>query len=379
MKGRYWACIVGVVACLYVTLRSFFSSPPALRMEWDVLFVTDKDHLSRHPSTFEWAAGITVATLRLDPVAFTFSLQFNQTLSISSQVAYANRSMELSAMEFFRGHLMAFCDRSGIQFYLDLFRRQGYVKTMIRNGDGLQVTPFKTEWATIKDDHLFVGGTGKEWTTAENVVLNEHMKWVKQIDQDGRIINVNWKYVYDKLREISNTSYPGYIVHESVSFNHRRRQWVFVPRRMSTLPYSDPIDIRMGANTLFLVSEDFRKIEMRTVGPLETDWGFTCIKPILFSNEYLAAHPELLDYYLGIKAKESLNENGESIHEGSKLVVFDLEGNLHSEFHTLHDTDKYEGIAFLPGELSFSELLEWQRSHAFGAYPSSSHLAVDGL
>jgi len=202
---------------------------------------------------------------------------------------------------------------------------------------------------------------------------------VKQMDDSGRIVNLNWKHVYDRLRAVSNTSYPGYMVHEAVSFNHRRRQWIFLPRRMSSvLPYSDSVDVRMGANTMFLASEDFSNIEMRSVGPFEADWGFTCIKPILFSPDYFAQNPDVPDYYLGIKAKESMSKAGESTHEGSKLVVFDLEGNLHSEFRALHAVDKYEGIAFLPDELTFSELLEWQRTHAFGVYPSPFSV-VEGL
>lgn len=268
---------------------------------------------------------------------------------------------------------MAFCDRSGIQFYLDLYRRHAYVKTMMRTGDGLQVTPFKTEWAAIKESVLYVGGTGKEWTNSDGSILNEHMKWVKLIDERGRISNENWKFVYDKLRAVSNTSYPGYMVHEAVSFNHRRRQWVFLPRRMSNVPFSDPVDVMMGANTMFLVSEDFQHVEMRRVGPLEPDWGFSCIKPIIS----FADHPDLPDYYLGIKSKEVMNEEGEMIHEGSKLVVFDLEGNIHSEFQSLHAVDKYEGIAFLPDDLSFSDLLDWQKTHAFGAYPSTQKSLID--
>jgi len=31
---------------------------------------------------------------------------------------------------------------------------------MMRTGDGLEVTPFKTEWVTLKDNTMLIGGTG---------------------------------------------------------------------------------------------------------------------------------------------------------------------------------------------------------------------------
>lgn len=33
---------------------------------------------------------------------------------------------------------------------------------------------FKIEWMAVKDNHLWVGGIGKDWTTAEGEALRGH-------------------------------------------------------------------------------------------------------------------------------------------------------------------------------------------------------------
>jgi len=36
----------------------------------------------------------------------------------------------------------------------------------------------------VKNEKLFVGGLGKEWTTASGEVLHSHPQWIKVIDKD---------------------------------------------------------------------------------------------------------------------------------------------------------------------------------------------------
>ena len=46
---------------------------------------------------------------------------------------------------------------------------------------------FKSEWSTVKGDHLWVGGLGKEWTTPDGKVLNTHPMFVKKISKNGEV------------------------------------------------------------------------------------------------------------------------------------------------------------------------------------------------
>ena len=41
---------------------------------------------------------------------------------------------------------------------------------------------FKCEWATVKDNLLYVGGLGKEWITSSGRVANHNPQWIKTID-----------------------------------------------------------------------------------------------------------------------------------------------------------------------------------------------------
>ena len=45
--------------------------------------------------------------------------------------------------------------------------------------------------------------------------------------------------------------------------------------------YSPDVDVAQGTNMLFLVSEDGKRIEIRTVGPLEREYGFSVRVPVL--------------------------------------------------------------------------------------------------
>lgn len=326
--------------------------------EWHFLAVTDKDHGSRHPHKFSWDALLLPGVLTFDTDTQIFHVAFpHAPLTLSSSSAYGNRSMELSALEFYRGHLMTFCDRSGLVYYVNLSSSQVQLKTMVRTGDGKKPKPFKTEWATLKDNLLYIGSTGKEWTNPAGEILHQDLKWVKTMDASGRFENLNWENVFDKLREISKTKFPGYLIHEAVVFDHRTRKWVFAPRKLSTtVPYADETDVLLSANTLMIASEDFQEIQMVDVGPLELDWGFTAIKPLPYSHPF---GPQPRSYFIGIKAKELLVD-GEMVHGGSKMVVFDITGKLWSDFIYLPGNVKYEGLTIIPGGRSFEEIVELQ-------------------
>lgn len=48
---------------------------------------------------------------------------------------------------------------------------------------GFSLQGFKSEWATVKDDQLFVGSFGKEWSTDAGEILNHNPQWIKVIDK----------------------------------------------------------------------------------------------------------------------------------------------------------------------------------------------------
>lgn len=61
----------------------------------------------------------------------------------------------------------------------------------------------------MKDEHLYVGGLGKEWTTTSGEVLNDNPEWVKVVGFNGDVQHQNWVPKYNALRSAAGISPPG--------------------------------------------------------------------------------------------------------------------------------------------------------------------------
>ena len=61
----------------------------------------------------------------------------------------------------------------------------------------------------MKDQRLYVGGLGKEWTTAAGQVLNDHPEWVKVVGHRGDVQHQNWVSRYNALRSAAGIQPPG--------------------------------------------------------------------------------------------------------------------------------------------------------------------------
>ena len=68
---------------------------------------------------------------------------------------------------------------------------------------------FKAEWLAVKEQRLYVGGLGKEWTTAAGRVLNHHPQWVKVVGHRGDVQHHNWGSHYNALRNAAGIQPPG--------------------------------------------------------------------------------------------------------------------------------------------------------------------------
>lgn len=61
----------------------------------------------------------------------------------------------------------------------------------------------------MKDEHLYVGGLGKEWTTSTGEVMNENPEWVKVVGCRGSVDHENWVSSYNALRAAAGIQPPG--------------------------------------------------------------------------------------------------------------------------------------------------------------------------
>jgi hypothetical protein len=50
------------------------------------------------------------------------------------------------------------------------------------------------------------------------------------------------------------------VIHEAACWSPLRREWIFLPRRVSSLPYDEELDEKMGSNKLVIADESFSKV-----------------------------------------------------------------------------------------------------------------------
>lgn len=73
----------------------------------------------------------------------------------------------------------------------------------------MHILGFKSEWATVKNNRMYVGGLGKEWTTVDGVVENLNPQWVKSIGPRGDVRHEDWHLYYNKMKEAAGIKFPG--------------------------------------------------------------------------------------------------------------------------------------------------------------------------
>ena len=76
---------------------------------------------------------------------------------------------------------------------------------------------FKGEWMTVKNELLYVGGLGKEWTSTTGELLNLNPQYVKTIDSQGTVQHLDWHENYNKVRSVHGVKYPGKYIHTYIN------------------------------------------------------------------------------------------------------------------------------------------------------------------
>lgn len=82
---------------------------------------------------------------------------------------------------------------------------------------GKCLSGFKCEWMTVRENVLWVGGLGKEWTSTVGVVQNLHPQWVKSVGHLGDVQHHDWVDKYNALREKGGFVSPGMLLVQTCS------------------------------------------------------------------------------------------------------------------------------------------------------------------
>lgn len=238
--------------------------------------------------------------------------------------------MELSELVTFNGRILTFDDRTGIVFEINNDNVSPWV--ILTDGETISPKGFKSEWATVKNNQLYVGSMGKEWTNAGGVFENYNPMMVKVISTNGEVKTMNWVKNFKAVRTILDIEWPGYLIHESGAWSELNKKWFFLPRRCSKERYNETLDESRGCNYLITADETFTDVQKVKVGELKPTRGFSSFKFLPSSHDSII---------IALKTEEL---NGSTSTYAS---VFDINGNVLMEDEKIHTDYKYEGFEFI--------------------------------
>ncbi|CAH0579406.1 unnamed protein product [Chrysodeixis includens] len=248
---------------------------------------------------------------------------------LSSTYSHKGRGMELSELIVYDGRLLTFDDRSGMIF--EIVNNKMVPWVILTDGNGHVEKGFKSEWATVKDDILYVGSMGKEWTTASGEFQSYDPMWVKAINMHGEVHHLSWVNQYKSVRGSIGIQWPGYMIHESGVWSVIKQMWHFLPRRCSHEPYNETKDEVMGCNYLITADSNFKYIHALEITKHQPKHGFSSFKFIPGTDDQ------------AIVALKTTEFEGKT---ATYISAFTTDGTV-----LLHDTLvenlKYEGIEFI--------------------------------
>lgn len=292
--------------------------------------IADLDTASRSSKDQTWFSYMKTGHLTVSEVGDSLEVEWDEKLlTLESHLAERGRGMELSELVAFNGHLYSVDDRTGVVYRIDGGRAVPWV--ILPDGDGSVSKGFKAEWLAVKDERLFVGGLGKEWTTTSGEVVNNNPEWVKVVGPNGDVKHENWVRRYDALRSAVGIEPPGYLIHESAAWSETLRRWFFLPRRASHERYEETADERRGANLLLSCPEDFGHVTVRHVGPLDPTRGFSSFKFVPGTDDQIV---------VALKSEEDAGRLA------TYIMAFALNGRVLMP-ETKIGNVKYEGLEFI--------------------------------
>ncbi|TRY69025.1 hypothetical protein TCAL_03817 [Tigriopus californicus] len=300
-------------------------------LQYQIAVIADPDEASKDPDkSHSWRSYLKTGLLTYETGQSHLLWDASPPIEIRSGMSNGGRGMELSELIVFDGKLLTIDDRTGVIYQMEGEKVMPWV--ILADGNGSETKSFKGEWLALKDEHLYVGGLGKEWTTPDGTVLNFNPMYVKRISKEGWVEHLNWHDNYVALKKAAGIEFPGYMIHEAAAWSSFHKKWFFLPRRASKNKYNDVEDERHGTNMMFMANEDFSDIQLRHIGTLdEPSHGFSSFKFIPDTDDSVI---------IALKSQEL---------EGTiatYAMIFRIDGTILMPETKFADI-KYEGIEFV--------------------------------
>ena len=267
----------------------------------------------------------------------TYALKWGSAVDVVTQLAEAGRGGELSELVEWKGDLLTFDDRTGVVF--KIAKNYELIPLhILMEGNGETSKGEKIEWATVKDGSLYVGSFGKEYTNNDGSSRTRNNLWISVIDAKGNVKHIDWTETYNKIRKKLHAAFPGYIITEAIHWEPIERRWWVLPRRVSSDPYDEKKDERMGSNIVLSASEDFSSFREMRVGPQIPLRGWSSVKFLPGTkNRVLVA----------LKTEEEEDKITGSGAQDTYITVFDVNGKVLLPQTQIPGNVKFEGIEFL--------------------------------
>ncbi|XP_028027082.1 soluble calcium-activated nucleotidase 1 [Bombyx mandarina] len=259
----------------------------------------------------------------------TVTWDSQQPTLLTSMYSHKGRGMELSELIVYDGRLLTFDDRSGMVF--EIISNKMVPWLVLTDGNGHVEKGFKSEWAAMKDEILYIGSMGKEWTTSSGEFENYDPMWVKAVNINGEVQHLTWVNRYKAIRSSIGVQWPGYVIHESGVWSPHKQLWHFLPRRCSYEQYNETKDEIKGCNYLITADDNFRNIKANKITKFQPKHGFSSFKFIPGSND---------EAIVALKTTEFEGKTA------TYITAFTTDG-LELLSDTFVENMKYEGIEFL--------------------------------
>lgn len=273
-----------------------------------------------------------------------YDITFEHPRTLVTKHNEAGRGAEFSELTLYNDRLLTFDDRTGDVFEI-INNAEGTAsevvpRFVITEGEGDTDKGMKWEWATVKDEELYIGSMGKEYTAPDGSIVNENNMWIGVLNARGELRRENWKEKYGVVRKALGADLPGYINMEAILWSPHMKKWVFLPRRISSAAYNENEDERMGGNKLVLVNESFTKTEIVTIN-LEID-------PLRGFSSFAFVPGTQDRHALAIRSvEENCTGDMNVCEQRSYFSVFDVKtGEVLSQEKKYKENLKFEGVEF---------------------------------
>ena len=309
--------------------------------------ITDLDQLSRieggdKPQFRSLLAPGTLQVLNNNRYEITFA---PETRTLTTKHNEAGRGAEFSELTLYQNRLLTFDDRTGDVFeILNTDGTSSFVvpRFVVTEGNGETDKGMKWEWATVKQNELYMGSMGKEYTRPDGSVLNRNNLWIGILNANGDLRREDWTERYKLVRQALNAWNPGYLIIEAVLWSDALQKWVFLPRRISHEMYDEHADEQMGGHQLVLVDDKFTTttvvdIKMESLDGLK---GFSSFAFVPGTGDKHA---------LAIRSvEEDCVDDLAQCKQRAYMLVFNvLTGEVLSEEVKIPGNFKYEGVEFV--------------------------------